>query len=294
MKYIITGSTGHISKPLSELLIKASQDVTIISSKSGKIKEIEGLGAKPSIGSVDDISFLTKAFVGADAVYTMVPPKMDVVNYKEYIHGIGKNYAKAIQAAGVKKVVNLSSVGAHMAEGCGPVSGLYFVEQELNSLAGVDVMHLRPVSFYYNLLGNIAMIKNMGIIGSNYSDIILPMIHPADIAVAAFEELSALAFKGKNIRYIAGDERSTGDIAKVLGEAIGKPDLKWVRFKDEDALNGILKAGIPKNVAENFVEMGQAIASGEMVSDFNKHKPSISKIKLEDFAREFAAVYASS
>ncbi|MDB5017277.1 MAG: NAD-dependent dehydratase [Mucilaginibacter sp.] len=75
MKYVITGSTGHISKPLSEQLIKAGHDVTIISSNDDKVKQIEDLGATASIGSVEDVAFLTKTFAGTDAVYTMVPPK---------------------------------------------------------------------------------------------------------------------------------------------------------------------------------------------------------------------------
>jgi uncharacterized protein YbjT (DUF2867 family) len=294
MKYVITGSTGHISKPLSEQLIKAGHQVTIISSNQDKVKEIEGLGAKASIGSVEDVAFLTKTFTGADAVYTMVPPKWDAKNWKEEIHSIGKNYATAIKAAGVKKVVNLSSVGAHMPKGCGPVSGIHFVEKELNALGGVDVLHLRPAYFYYNLLGNIGMIKHMGIIGGNYGDVTIPMVHPNDIAAVAAEELLKFDFKGKSIRYIAGDEPNTNEIAKVLGDAIGKPDLQWVKFKDEDTLNGMLQAGLSQEVAENYVEMGTAVASGEMSADYNKHKPALSPTKLKDFAKEFAAAYANS
>jgi uncharacterized protein YbjT (DUF2867 family) len=294
MKYIITGSTGHISKPISEQLIKAGHSVAIISSNPDKVKEIEGLGAKASIGSVEDIAFLTKTFTGADAVYTMVPPKWDAKDWKAYIHGIGKNYAAAIKAAGVKKIVNLSSIGAHMPKGCGPVSGLHYVELELNAPDGVDVRHLRPAYFYYNLLGNIGMIKHMGIIGGNYGDVTIPMVHPTDIATVAAKELLKLDFKGKSIRYIAGDEPDTNEIAKVLGNAIGKPELPWVKFKDEDTLSGMLQAGLSQEVAENYVEMGTAIASGEMPSDYYKHKPSLSPIKLADFAKEFASVYANS
>ena len=294
MKVIITGSTGNISKPLTQLLVKAGNDVSVISSKADKIKEIEDSGAKAFIGSVEDIPFLTKAFTCADAIYTMVPPKMDATNWKEYIHGIGKNYATAIRDSGVKKVVNLSSIGAHMPEHCGPVSGLHYVEQELNTLEGVDVIHLRPAYFFSNFLGNIDMIKNMGIIGSNFGDIVFPLVHPNDIAVATFEELSSLQFNGKSIRYVAGDERSTDDIARVIGEAINKPELPWVHFKDEDALKGMLQAGLPKEIAQNFIELGQAISSGESASDYYQHKPELTQTKLEDFAKEFAVAYTNS
>lgn len=293
MKYVITGSLGHISKPLVARLVKAGHDVTVVSSNADRTAEIESLGAKAAVGSIEDVAFLTKTFSGADAVYTMVPPKWDATEWKNYIHGIGKNYASAIKAAGVKKVVNLSSVGAHMPAGCGPVSGLHGVETELNKLEGTDVKHLRPGFFYYNLLANIGMVKHMGIIGGNYGEgTTLVLAHPNDIAAAAADELLDRSFQGKTVRYIASDERTTTDIAKVLGAAIGKPELPWVNFKDEDTLNGMLQAGLSHEVATNYVEMGAAVASGEMFADYLHNKPTPGATKLEDFAKEFSAAYA--
>ena len=98
----------------------------------------------------------------------MIPPKMDAENWKEYIYHVGDNYVKAIQASGVKKVVNLSSIGAHIDKDGGLLSLYNHVQQEFNKLTDVDVVHLRPGSFYNNFFGNIGMIKHMGIIGNNY------------------------------------------------------------------------------------------------------------------------------
>jgi uncharacterized protein YbjT (DUF2867 family) len=296
MKFVVTGSLGNISKPLAEKLVAAGHDVTIVSSKSDKTAQIETLGAKAAIGSVEDVAFLTKTFTGADAVYTMIPPHFGASDWKKYIAGIGENYAEAIHAAGVKNVVNLSSIGAHMPEGCGPVSGLYFVEKSLNALEGVNVRHLRPSFFYPNLLAQIGMIKQMGIMGGNYGEgATMVLVHPNDIAEVAFEEIRNLSFKGKSIRYIASDEKTTHEIALVLGKAIGKPEIPWVNFKDEETLGGMLQAGVPEEIAKNYAEMGAAMRSGEMASDYLKNKPSeFGKTKLEDFAPVFAAVYAQS
>ncbi|GAA4466376.1 NmrA family NAD(P)-binding protein [Nemorincola caseinilytica] len=294
MRYVITGSLGHISKPLVTRLVKAAHDVTVITSSADRVKEIEALGAKAAVGRVEDTGFLTRTFTGVDAVYTMVPPKWDAQNWKEHIHSIGKNYAAAIKAAGVKKVVNLSSIGAHMPEGCGPVSGLYGVEAELNALEGTDVLHLRPAFFYYNLLANIGMIKHMGIIGGNYGEnTTMALVHPADIATVAGDALLSLAHTGKSVRYIVSDERTTHDIARVLGTAIGRPGLPWVNFRDEDALNGMIQAGLSQEVAANYTEMGAAMASGKMASDYLANRPAMSPTRLEDFAKEFAAAYNS-
>lgn len=293
MKYVVTGSLGNISKPLAEKLIAAGHTVTVISRKADKVEQIQALGAQAAIGSVEDTGFLAKTFIGADAVYTMVPPHFGAKDWKQYIAGIGRNYASAIRSSGVKNVVNLSSIGAHMPEGCGPVSGLFFVEKALNELEDVNVLHLRPGIFYTNFLANIPMIQQMGIIGGNYGqDARLILVHPNDIAEVAAWELQDLEFRDKTIRYITSDERTTREVASVLGKAIGKADLPWVNFTDEESFAGLQQAGIPDEIARNYSEMGTAMRSGEMFSDYTTHRPvTFGKIKLEDFAPLFAAVY---
>lgn len=294
MKYVITGGAGNISKPLTEKLLSAGHEVTVIARNADHLKPLTDKGAKAAIGSVDDVLFLKNVFAGADAVYTMVPPKYDAGDMKAYIGSVGKNYAEALKANKIKYVVNLSSVGAHLPDGVGPVSGLYRVEQALNELKDTNIKHLRPVYFYANFLGNVGMIKNMNIIGGNFggADFKMLLTDPGDIAEVAFEELSNLNFTGHSVRYIASDERSTDDIAKILGTAIGKPQLPWVTFSDEQAYGGMMQMALPDNLAKNYTEMGHALHSGAMFEDYWKHRPStLGKTKLEDFAKTFAFVY---
>ncbi|MFD2873371.1 NmrA family NAD(P)-binding protein [Mucilaginibacter ximonensis] len=291
MKIVITGSLGNISKPLTETLVKAGHTVTVISSNANRADEIKALGAMPAIGSVEDVNFLTDAFKGADAVYAMVPPNFGVSEWKNWIAGIGQNYADAITANGIKKVVHLSSIGAHLVDGTGPVTGIHRVEEIYNKLEGVAVKHLRPAFFYTNLLANIGMIKHAGIIGSNWgADTQMILVHPTDIAAAAAEELQS-DFTGKSVRYIASDERTAGEIAKVLGTAIGKPELPWVEFSDADNTGGMIGAGLPEEVAVNYTEMGGSVRAGKMFEDYKQHRPTLSKVKLEDFAQEFAQAF---
>lgn len=293
MKYVITGGSGHISRPLAEKLLAAGHDVTVIGRNAENLKPLTDKGAKAAIGSVDDVGFLTQTFTGADAIYTMVPPNMSVSDLKGYIGQIGANYAEAIKASGVKYVVNLSSIGAHMEDGAGPVSGLHRVEQTLNTLTDVAIKHLRPGSFFTNFYGNVPMIKGMNILGGNYgpANTKLVLAAPVDIAEAAAEELQNLAFSGHSLRYIASDERTAGDVAKVLGSAVGKPELPWIEFSDADNLGGMKGAGLPEEVAKNYTEMGASIRSGAMQEDYWKNKPTLSKTKLEDFAKDFAGAY---
>lgn len=296
MKYVVTGSLGNISKPLSKKLINAGHTVTVISSSPGRAEDIILMGAQAAIGSVEDVDFLTRTFIGADAVYTMIPPHFGAADWKKYIAGIGKNYAEAIRISRVKNVVNLSSIGAHMPEGCGPVSGLFQVEQELNHLDGVNVRHLRPGFFYGNLLSNVSLAKNMGVIGGNYGiNAKMILVHPDDIAEVAFHELNDLSFRGKSNVYVVSDEKTTNEIAATIGKAIEKPELSWINFNDEDTFTGMVQAGLPEEIARNFTEMGAAMRSGEMQSDYLKKRPSqFGKTKLEAFAQTFAKVYSQT
>jgi uncharacterized protein YbjT (DUF2867 family) len=294
MKITITGSLGNVSKPLAEMLVKNNHEVTVISSDANKINNIKALGAKPAIGSIADVDFLTDSFTNADAIYTMVPPNMGIDNFRQYMAETGKNYLHAIKASGVKKVVNLSSIGAHLSERTGPIAGLYDVEHTLNTLDGVAIRHLRAGFFYTNFFYNIGMIRSLGIMGNNYgSHTKIVMAHPIDIATAAAQELEG-RFNGKSHRYVVSEECEVIDIAKILGASINKPDLAWVQFSDEEAYTGMASAGMPAALAKLYVEMGNAIGSGIIFKDFEQHKPEVwGSIKFTDFAKEFATVYNS-
>jgi uncharacterized protein YbjT (DUF2867 family) len=294
MKITLAGSLGNISKPLAEILIKNGHEVTTISSDSKKVSDIEALGAKAAIGSVSDVAFLADAFKGADAIYTMVPPNWGASNYRQYIAETGKNYLEAIKASAVKRVVNLSSIGAHLSGGTGPIAGLYDVEHTLNTLDGIAIKHLRAGIFYINFFFDMGIIRNMGIMGNNYGEKTkLIMVHPSDIAAVAAQELQG-SFEGKSHRYVASDEREISEIVKILGTAIGKPELPWVQFSDEETFAGMTSAGMSEAIARTYVEMGNAINSGILFEDFDQHKPDIwGSTKLIDFVKEFAAVYKS-
>jgi uncharacterized protein YbjT (DUF2867 family) len=290
-KYIITGSIGHISRPIIEGLVKAGKEVTVITSSQDRVSEIEKLGAKALVGKVQDIAFVKNAFRGADVIYTMIPPIWQTNNWKASQLEVAKNYAEAIQANGIKYVVNLSSIGAHNAKGTGPVDAMYEFEQMLNKISGLNVKHLRPSFFFYNFMAQIGLIKQAGFMGANYGDgEKMFLVHTNDIAAAALDELLNLNFTGNSVRYILGDERSGTEVANVLGKAIGK-DLKWVQFTDEQQYQGLLQAGLSDTHANGYKEMGTALREGRMQGDARKQNASFSQTKLEDFAKEFASAY---
>ena len=296
MKITITGSLGHISKPLTQQLVSAGHAVTVISSKLERTKEIEEMGATSAIGSLEDVDFLSTAFNGADAVYTMVPPgnyfdpEFDLLAYYKKL---GSNYAKAIKESNIKHVANLSTIGAHLEKGSGILLGAHNVEKILNELpVDVAITHIRPTSFFYNLYGYTDMIKNQNMIAANYGEEdIIPWVSPKDIATAIAEELTN-SFSGRKVRYVVSDERSGNDTASVLGKAIGKPDLKWVLVTDKQTLDGLVAIGMNPKIAAGLVEMYASLHTGLLAEDYYLNKPEkMGKVKLEEFAKEFAMTF---
>ncbi|MCF0056338.1 hypothetical protein [Dyadobacter sp. CY356] len=168
----------------------------------------------------------------------------------------------------------------------------YDVENILNQLPDdVSIKFMRPVGFYTNLFRSLKNIKEKGAIISTYGgDKKEPWVSPLDISSAIVEEME-LPFQGRTVRYIASDEASPNEIAKILGEAIGKPDLKWLEISDEQMLDGMLAMGVNPEIASGMVEMQASQRSGLLFEDFYRHKPAFGKTKLTDFAKQFALAY---
>lgn len=297
MKIIVTGSLGHISKPLTEELIQKGHTVTVISSKPERQTDIEALGATAAVGTMEDADFLSATFKGADIVYVMETagagsffnPDFDLM---AAITNIGRNYKQAIQQSGVKRVVHLSSIGAHTDKDNGLLAFHYHVENILRELPeDVSIKFMRPVGFYYNMFAFIPTIKAQGAIISNYGgNDKEPWVSPLDIAAVIAEEIEK-PFDGRTVRYIASDEVSPNEVAVILGGAIGKPGLKWTAIADEQMLNSMIAAGMNPNIAKGFVEMNASRHSGVLYEDYDRNKPTLGKVKLTGFAKEFAAVY---
>ncbi|MWB95372.1 NAD(P)H-binding protein [Flavobacterium sp. GA093] len=296
MKIIITGSLGNISKPLAIDLVQKGHIVTVISSNAEKQSAIEAIGAIAAIGSLEDTAFLTQTFTGSDVVYIMVPPNNyfdQNLDLFEYYVRLGNNYAKAIEKSGVKRVVNLSTIGAHLAEGSGILTGAHHLAKILDKLPEeIAITHMRPTSFYYNLLGYAEMIKAQGLIAANYgADRTIPWVSPIDIADAIANEITT-PFTGRKICYVVSEELTGDETARIIGEAIGMPELKWKFISNEETLAGLTAIGMNPKIAAGLVEMYASLYSGLLGEDFQKNKPSvIGKVKLKDYAKEFAAIF---
>jgi uncharacterized protein YbjT (DUF2867 family) len=292
--YVITAASGNTGKEIAEALLSAGKPVKVISRKAENVAALVAKGAIAAIGDVNNVAFLTETFKGATAVYTLTPPDFATADWRKHIVSIGNAYALALAASGVKYVVNLSSQGAHLPEGAGPVSGIYYVEQALNSVPNLNVHHLRPGFFFANLYGSIGMIKHIGINGSSLKeDLKLPMVHTRDIAAKGVEKLLSLDFQGVSHSFVAGaKDYSMSDLTAALGKVIGKPDLAYVTFSREDEYNGMLQGGLSPVIAQGYSELYNALNFLDYQGGFTRTPENTTPTTLEDFLEnEFIHAY---
>ncbi|ASU35239.1 NAD(P)H-binding protein [Mucilaginibacter xinganensis] len=306
MKIIVTGSLGNISKPLTKILLSRGHAVTVISSDPKKQTEIEALGATAAIGSIAAVDFLAETFTGADAVYAMIPLSYTEPDLTAYLRRMAQNYAQALKQTAVKRVVVMSGWAANLVQGEN-------VEDVFDTLTDASITIMRPASFYTNFYQSMDLIRGKGLMGKflalrysglwallkrktgllmgNYGgDDRTVFVSPLDIADAVAEEL-LLKPDGKTIRYVGSEEMTCNEAARIIGTAVGKPWLKWVLLSDKQMLQGLKMAKVPEKLAETLVAIQAVMHSGKTLENFHRSQPKMGKVKLADFAKEFAAVY---
>jgi uncharacterized protein YbjT (DUF2867 family) len=293
MNYVVTGAAGHVSKPLTELLLKKGHNVTVVGRNPRNLEGLVKLGARAAIGDMADVPFLTKTFRGADGIYLMLPPMWDSNDQKKQSVQYAENFSTAIRANGVKNVVFLSSYGAHRLDDAGAISGCGRAEIVLNELDGVNVLSLRAGYFYSNLLLSLDLVKTAGHMGNMFSipDGTFTVVDPNDIARAAAEALDRLNFKGHSYIYVISDLTGTDEIASLIGKEIGVPDLRWLKFTAKDFKQVLLNYGFAEGAARDYVEMFATLDTGLLFEDIQKTKPKIQGTPIEDFAKTWAAAY---
>jgi uncharacterized protein YbjT (DUF2867 family) len=293
MTYTITGATGKVGSQIVRALLSRKEDVRAVGRNTERLAELEGLGGSVFKGDLTDVSFLTDAFKGADRVFTIVGSDMQAKNLRESQNRMGEAEAKALAEAGVTHLVNLSSLGAHLPGGTGPILGLRDQEQRINGMKGIHVVHLRPTYFMENLLSNVELIKHQGIMGGVVKkDVPFPVIAARDVAGAAVEALTGPDFSGKTVReYLGQRDLTMEEMTRIIGEAIGKPSLSYVEFSEEDTRNAMAAMGLSEDVARSFVEMGVAISEGTLKGETARSAENTTETSFEEFAKTFALFY---
>jgi len=294
--YAITGATGNIGSRVADILLARGEKVRLISRDAARLQQYMERGAEPAVGDLQDVEFLTGVFNGARAVFSMIPPNYGARDFRSYQNIVGTSIATAISKAGVGHVVNLSSQGAELPRGTGPILGLHDQEELLNGLRDVNVLHLRPTYFMENLLGNVALIHEHGFAASAVrGDLKFAMIATRDIAERIAAHLLARDFSGKSHEDLLGQRDLTLQEAfTIIGRRIGITSLKYVQFSYEDAAKAMVDMGISPNVSSLFIEMSKALNAGLFAVNRPRTAENSTPTSIEEFAEIFADAYAAA
>jgi len=286
--YVVTGATGNTGNVVAKALLSRGEKVRVIGRTAERLKAFGAEGAEPFAADLTDAAGVTKAFVGAKAVYVMIPPNLASSDLRSFQNRVTDAIAAALRSTGVTHAVTLSSIGADKPDKTGPVVGLNYLEQQLNCIDALNVLHLRAGYFMENTLAQIGIIQKMGMaVGPLRPDLKLPMIATRDIGEAAADLLLSLDFRQKQTRELLGQrDISMSEVAQSIGGAIGKPDLRYIQAPDEQLRPALVQLGMSSNMADLILEMSAALNSGYMRALEQRSAKNTTPTSYETFVRE--------
>lgn len=286
--YVVLGATGHTGSIIANTLLVKGERVRVVGREASRLERFVRKGAEAFTATVSDAAALTEAFSGARAAYLMLPPNMASPDYRADQERESDAIAKAVKDSGLHYAVFLSSFGAHVPEGTGPIAGLHSAEQKLNAIGGFNVLHLRAGYFMENNLAAIGMIQGMGIYGhAVLPDLKLPMIETRDIGDYAAGRLLKLDFSGKQTRELLGErDLSMNEATAVIARGVGKPDLRYVQFPYDQVQQVLMQMGIQPKTASQFIEMYKAINEGVVAAQESRSPENTTPTSFEKFVQD--------
>ena len=286
--YIVTGATGNTGNVVAKALLSRGEKVRVIGRTAERLKALAAEGAEPFAADLTDTAGVTKAFAGAKAVYVMLPPNPTNSDYRSFQNRVTDAIVAALRSTGVTHAVTLSSIGADKPDKTGPVEGVHYLEQQLNCIDALNVLHLRAGYFMENTLAQIGIIQKMGMaVGPLRPDLKLPMVATRDIGEAAADVLLSLDFRQKQTRELLGQrDISMNEVAQSIGSAIGKPGLRYIQAPDEQVRPALVQLGMSSNVAGLILEMSAALNSGHMRALEQRSAKNTTPTSYETFVRE--------
>lgn len=263
MTIVITGATGNTGGWIAQHLIEAGVNVTVLARKLEKLDHAIRQNASVLQGSLGDTEFVVQATKKAEALYWVVPYNFEAANFRAWQRQVGNAAAAAVRVNQIPYVVNLSSSGAHLPVGMGPISGLHEVEQMLNAVAQ-NVVHLRPGFFMENYLMQIDAIRTVNSVFLPVAgDRRLAMIATQDIAEVAAKLLLHRDWSGQSALGLHGPtdlsfDKAAAILSQELRRSIVHVPITFDQFRD-----GLLQIGASDNVAADYVEMWQELSNPE-------------------------------
>jgi uncharacterized protein YbjT (DUF2867 family) len=260
--YVITGVTGHVGSVVASELLSRGEKIRAIVRDANRAAKWCDRGVELAVGSLDDRAFLGKNLSGVAGFFVLLPPnETAAVDYFAAQRRTSDAIASAVKDSSVPHVVMLSSQGAELAEGTGPIKALHYLEKALRA-TGTKLSVIRAGYFQENVAGVIPAARSAGVYPNFLpsADMAIPMIATRDIGRLAATLLLSAPQRSETIDLV-GPMYSARQLAEKLGMALGKP-LQVIDIPAAGRVEAMVQAGLPRQIAEVYAEMYTAIGSG--------------------------------
>jgi len=290
MRIAITTPTGNIGRELTKrLLDQKGHELILLARTPDKLKKEQARGAKVVKADLGGAASVKKATQGADALFFLCPPNFAVPNYRAYYVELAKNGAEAVKANKIKHTVLLSSVGAHLSKGTGPILGLHDAEK-IFAQATQGLTILRPTWFMENHLWHLDEIKNMSSIFMPLSgNLTAPMIATVDVADRAARVITGPAPSRPTIVPLHGPkDYSLDECARIISRVIGK-EVRHVQVPPAKAREAMIGMGATEAVADTMLEMDAGLQAGRITDEAKRSPETTTPTTFETFVKNVFA-----
>ena len=287
MRIVVTTPTGNIGSAVTRALLDAGEQPLLISRDLARAKESTDRSAIARQGSHSDAALLTESSVGAPALFLVSPLDLQVQDLRAHYRTFAEAAVTAINANSIPHVVHLSSIGADLERGNGPVAGLHIAEQLLNAAEIPNLSHLRPSYFMDNTLGQLPNILQAGSLFTTFPEgTRFPMIATRDIGLRVAELLRSRNWTGTRVVELLGAaDISYEDVSRILTEVLGR-EVRHVTVPEEQLVQALTNMGFSTVLAKSFTELTDALAKGLMKPHESRSETSTTPTTFAEFAEQ--------
>ena len=261
--FVISGASGNTGTAAASALLAQGKKVRVIVRDPKKGEAWKQRGAEVAIAELTDTAALTAALRGADGVYVLVPPNHHLEDLAAEQVKTVASWAAALAAARPKHVVVLSSIGAELPAGTGPILGLHRLEGALAPL-GIPFTAVRAAYFMENWGAVVHPAKTDGVLPSTLTlGRAVPMVATADIGRVAAEALLAGPAAGRVIELAGPRDYTPEEVGAAFARVLGRP-VKVAPVPDAAIEPALAQAGLKPKVAALLHEMIGAFNGGKL------------------------------
>lgn len=279
--FVISGASGNTGGAAAKALLAQGHAVRVIVRDAKKGADWKARGAEVAVAELSDTAALTAALRGADGVYVMLPPNHQADDLLATQATLIASWTAALQAAKPKHAVMLSSIGAELASGTGPIVGNHRLEAALGSL-GLALTAVRAAYFMENWGAVVHPAKADGVLPSMLTlGHAARMVATADIGRVAAEALVAGAAAERVIELAGPRDYTPEEVAAAFARVLGRP-VQVVPVPDAAIEPALLQAGMKPKMAALFREMVGGFNAGRIAF---KGAPRRGLVGIEDVVR---------